>query len=305
MKKTILILVGLITLNIQSQAQTISDADGNVYNTVTIGTQTWLKENLKVTQLNDGTAISNETDSASWKLLTTPAFCNFNNTSDQDTINTYGRLYNWFTVNTKMLCPIGWHVPTDYEWDTLRNLLGGTAVAGGKLKEVGTLHWKAPNKNATDEYGFTALPANSRNSDGIFYPLGEYAYWWCSNELDANRAYYIGISNSTGSCFKSFYLKQPGFSIRCLKDSLLSNVNYNDNKTQQYIFPNPSTDRINVTCETNSGTIKIYSLLGEIVSQYNLDYGKTSIDISNLQTGIYIIKIENEQEIIQQKLIKK
>ena len=133
---------------------TATDIDGNVYHTVTIGTQIWMVENLKTTRYNDGSPIPFVTDSSSWSNLTTPGYCWYNN--DTTNKNTYGALYNWFAVNTGKLAPTGWHVPTDDEWTTLTTYLGGESIAGGKLKETGTTHWRTPNAGATNEIGFTA-----------------------------------------------------------------------------------------------------------------------------------------------------
>jgi uncharacterized protein (TIGR02145 family) len=124
---------------------TLTDQDGNVYKTVTIGTQTWMAENLRTTKYNDGTAIANVTENTVWDTLRTGAYCNYNNTTSIDTIATYGRLYNWHAVNTGKLAPIGWHVPTADEWTKLTDDLGSGYVAGGKLKETGTSHWNSPN----------------------------------------------------------------------------------------------------------------------------------------------------------------
>ena len=122
----------------QGTGGTVTDIDGNVYHTVTIGTQTWMVENLKTTKYNDGTAIPLVTDSTAWLNLTTPGYCWYNN--DAATYkNTYGALYNWFTVNTSKLAPSGWHVPTDAEWTTLITYLGGETVAGGQMKSTGTI----------------------------------------------------------------------------------------------------------------------------------------------------------------------
>ena len=122
----------------------VQDIDGNNYLTVTIGTQIWMAENLRTTKYNDGTAIPLVTDNTTWANLTTPAYCWYNNDAKTNG-STYGALYNWYSVNTKKLCPTGWHVPNDTEWTTLTTYLGGTAVAGGKLKETGTAHWYSPN----------------------------------------------------------------------------------------------------------------------------------------------------------------
>jgi len=119
------------------QAQTVKDIDGNVYNTITIGTQVWMAENLKTTKFDDSTAIPLRLDNKDWKALFTPAYFCYDNDENAN-INTYGALYNWYAVSTNKLCPAGWHIPDDAEWTTLiKKLKGGERVAGGKLKETG------------------------------------------------------------------------------------------------------------------------------------------------------------------------
>jgi uncharacterized protein (TIGR02145 family) len=146
------------------KSDAITDADGNYYNIVTIGTQTWMAENLETTKYNDGNNIPNISDNVAWSNLTTPGYCWYNN-DDSTYKNLYGALYNWYTVNRGKLCPIGWHVPTDAEWTTLTTYLGGESVAGGRLKETGTMHWVSPNVGAINETGFTALPGSCRDFD--------------------------------------------------------------------------------------------------------------------------------------------
>jgi len=202
--------------NVPDPPPTMTDIEGNVYNIVTIGTQTWMAENLKVTKYNNDTVIPLVTGST-WENLTTPAYCWYDN--DEETYkDTYGALYNWFTVNTGMLCPTGWHVPTDVEWTELINFLGGENVAGGKLKEIGTDHWVSPNNGATNEIGFTALPGGYRNFDGVFYNIGENGNWWSSTEDGMGGAWYRKIQNSIADVSRLSYMKQRGFSIRCVKD---------------------------------------------------------------------------------------
>jgi len=139
-----------------------SDIDGNVYNTITIGTQIWMKENLKTTKYNDGSSIPLVTDNTAWINLSTPGYCWYNN--DAATYKSaYGAMYNWYTVNTGKICPPNWHVPTDTQWETLITYLGGKIIAGGKMKETGTAHWTSPNIGATNETGFTALPGGYRH----------------------------------------------------------------------------------------------------------------------------------------------
>jgi uncharacterized protein (TIGR02145 family) len=196
----------------------MTDQDGNVYKTVTIGTQTWMAENLRTTKYNDGSDIPNITDNDEWEDLTTGAYCNYNNTSDEDTIATYGRLYNWYAVDTGKLCPTGWHVPKDTEWAELSTFLGGESVAGGKLKEIGTSHWQSHTTGATNETGFTALPGGGRTYSGTFGDVGYRGKWWSATESDAYGAYYWIIYDNYSFLNSSSYDKAVGFSVRCVRD---------------------------------------------------------------------------------------
>lgn len=194
----------------------VTDADGNEYNSVTIGEQTWMASNLKVTHYNDGTQIPLITDSTAWSKLITPGYCWYNN--DAAGYKNIGPLYNWYTVNTSRLCPTGWHVPTDAEWTYLTNFLGGESIAGGKLKKVGKTYWIAPNTGATDEIGYTALPGGVRYHDGIFHDFGFSGYWWSSTDLSADRAYFRYVDYYYTNIFRFNNSKKIGFSVRCLKN---------------------------------------------------------------------------------------
>src|SRR5664280_2706679 len=168
---------------------TMTDQDGNIYKTITIGTQTWMAENLRTTKYRDSTEIPNVTDNTAWDALTTGAYCNYNNTTSADTIATYGRLYNWYAAtDSRNIAPAGWHVPTDAEWTTLTTYLGGESVAGGKMKETGITHWISPNTGATNESGFSALPSGMRNwYDGLYIYLVVSTNFWSTT---ANMAPY-------------------------------------------------------------------------------------------------------------------
>jgi uncharacterized protein (TIGR02145 family) len=198
----------------------IKDIDDNVYNTVTIGTQVWMAENLKTTKYKDGTAILLVTDGAAWAALITPGCCWYNN--DAATYKaTYGALYNWYTVNTGKLCPTGWHVPTDIEWTTLTTFLGGELVAGSKLKETDVTHWLSPNTGATNESGFTALPGGYRFGsfgNGMFFSIGVSGYWWSSTEYNTYNAWYRSVDYDGSDVYRNGSSKNNGFSVRCLRD---------------------------------------------------------------------------------------
>ncbi|HWR99332.1 MAG TPA: fibrobacter succinogenes major paralogous domain-containing protein, partial [Prolixibacteraceae bacterium] len=192
--------------------------DGQIYSVVLIGDQVWMAENLKSTVFNDGTEIPLITDNTEWAALTTPAFCWYKN--DYDTYGTtYGALYNWYTVNTGKLCPTGWHVPSDSEWTNLADYLGGTSVAGGKLKETGTSHWLSPNKEATNAFGFTALPGGLRGVyDGGFYQSTMVGFWWSSMEYSSIYAWNFYMQTYNTMLVENFIEKGDGLSVRCLRD---------------------------------------------------------------------------------------
>ncbi len=200
----------------------VTDIDGNKYNTVVIGAQTWMKENLKVSKYSDGTTIPNITDNKQWQNNTTGAWSYYNS----DAVNNakYGKLYNWYAVSkttngNKNVCPTGWHVPTDAEWTVLTDYLGGE-TAGAKMKEVGTTSWKAPNKDANDTSLFTGLPGGFRGSNGNYSNIGYYGGWWSSTENLTDYAWYRSLSYDNGLAVRNYnyYDKSNGLSVRCLRD---------------------------------------------------------------------------------------
>jgi uncharacterized protein (TIGR02145 family) len=204
----------------------ITDIDGNVYNTVTIGTQVWMAENLKTTKYNDGTAIPNITVDATWLAATAGAYSDYSNTPANSTI--YGRLYNWYAVDNnattkvasnggKNVCPTSWHVPTETEWTTLTTYLGGESIAGGKLKETGTTHWLSPNMGATNETGFSALPGGYRYNYGTYIYIGIQGTWWSSTDY-SSVAWYRYMSSAVTNVYSFSYFKPYGFSVRCVRD---------------------------------------------------------------------------------------
>ena len=191
----------------------VKDIDGNVYQTVTIGTQVWLAEDLKTTRYNDGTAIPYVADDKEWKNLKSDAYCWCNN--DESNKTTYGALYNWYTTNTGKLCPAGWHVSTNSDWEILINYCGGWEVAGGNLKETGTTHWKAPNIGATNEFGFTALPAGARGRDGKFLASGGYVGWWTLPKCGDFRS----LASDRSWIYFTETIASEGYCVRCVKNN--------------------------------------------------------------------------------------
>lgn len=227
-----MVLMGIILLLANScqkveESSEIKDKDGNIYTSVTIGTQVWMVENLKTTKYKDGTAIPLVTSGFEWIDLTSPGYCFYEN--DPNYKDPYGALYNGYVVSTGKLCPSGWHVPTDAEWHTLILHLDANAqyvpsggyesqIAADKLKETGTSHWVSPN-TGTNEFGFTALGTGWRSSGSNFYNIKKGSVFWSAtagNEDDQlwSRAIY---SNSAQVLYGS-YTKIQGCSVRCIKD---------------------------------------------------------------------------------------
>jgi len=223
----------------------VDERDGQTYKIVKIGTQLWMAENLRATEFNNGTPIPQVTDDSEWQHLNTPAYCWYNNDVDNYKV-TYGPLYNYYTVYSGKLCPIGWHVPDDEEWTTLANFFGGTylgystnkdpdtgrilftipyyTVAGGKLKEVGTTHWQAPNTGATNESGFSAVPGGYRDLKGPFYHVGYNGVWWSATTPDNTSPAQVtasqwSVNYASNDLYKHYFEKQVGLSVRCVKNN--------------------------------------------------------------------------------------
>ncbi len=198
----------------------VTDIDNNVYKTVTIGTQTWMAENLQVTRYNDGTPISLVTIGTFWQDAAnagTPAYTTYENTASQ-----YGALYNWYVTDSvsngdKNVCPVGWHVATHVEWNQMTNFLGGLS-AGGKIKMAGFSHWKPPNAEASNESGFSAVPGGVRAASGNFSVIGGQGYYWTSTAANTDEAWLVLLHSSNGSVSYVDIDKGIGSSIRCLQD---------------------------------------------------------------------------------------
>lgn len=196
---------------------TVTDKDGNVYKTVTIGNQIWMAENLKTTKFRNGDPIPNVSASNNWSALTSGAYCWYNN--DAANKAGYGALYNWYVINDpRNIAPLGWHIPSDEEWTALANFLQGKSQAGGKLKETGTTHWSDPNSGASNSSGFNALPGGYRTKDGVFKNLSFCGTWWATTEYTQSVAWYRYVDYGTSSIYSVSIYKKSGLSIRCVKD---------------------------------------------------------------------------------------
>jgi uncharacterized protein (TIGR02145 family) len=232
-------------------SNTVTDYDGNVYNTVTIGTQVWMSENLKTTHYANGTAIPLVNSNATWDTLTatSKAYCWYD---DDSTTNAskYGALYTWaaamngaasVTANPSGIqgvCPTGWHLPSDAEWTQMENYLadnghnydGTTGGGGAKIAKslASTSGWTSSSTTGAvgnidyptyrNKSGFTALPGGGRGYHGAFDSIGNYGYWWSATEYDAADAWNRYMYNDYSDVYRGSSSKEVGFSVRCLRD---------------------------------------------------------------------------------------
>jgi uncharacterized protein (TIGR02145 family) len=205
----------------------LTDQDGNVYKTIVIGNQEWMAENLKVGHFKNGDTIPNITDNNTWSNQTIGSLCTYNDSTNFEC--PYGKLYNWFTISdARGVCPLGWHVPNESEWNSLVDYLDNaadtaqagfqSASAGGKLKSTGINWWLSPNVLSDNSSGFSGVGAGYRNSSGGYENMLDLTNWWSSEEFSGTNAYYRSLFNYNGGFFKDNHLKSAGFSIRCIKD---------------------------------------------------------------------------------------
>ena len=197
----------------------VADIDGNIYNTIKLGTQIWMVENLKSTKLYDGAALELVSDSIElFAEPMSPRYCWYNNDKGKNK-DVYGALYNWEAVKTGKLCPVGWHVPSVHDWIILANTFGGSIYAGGSIKEAGTAHWVNPNIGATNIAGFTALPGGYLY-DG-FKEKGITCYFWTNEPSPVwdFMAWSYQILNEEELLLLRSFPKYSAISVRCVRDN--------------------------------------------------------------------------------------
>lgn len=195
---------------------TVTDIDGNVYNTISIGNQTWMLENLKTTRYRNGDAISNIVVFNDWKNLTSGAYCNYQNDPAK---GNYGRLYNWYAViDSRNIAPAGWHVPTKTDFQILCTYLGGDSIAGGKMKSTDTISWYPINGMVTNSSGFSCLSAGYRSNSIDFMEIRMTTIYWSINESSTYYAYARKLSCWDKKCVEIGADKVYGCSVRCIKD---------------------------------------------------------------------------------------
>ena len=202
---------------------------GYNYATIVLGNgQEWMSENLRTTTYANGDPIPNVTVDSQWAALTTGAWCYYNN--DQQYENPYGKLYNWYTVaDPRNVCPNGWHVPDETDWNLLVKYLDPLAdtscvscfqsqLAGGMMKSTGTQYWSSPNTGATNQSRFSGLPTGYRGTVGIFFNIGLNGYWWSATEHSSTSAWVRTLLYNLVDEYRNFNNKSNGFSVRCIRN---------------------------------------------------------------------------------------
>jgi len=228
-----------VVIKMIANAGDVTDADGNVYQSVRVGNQVWMTGNLRVTKYNDGTAIPKDASDATWAHATTPKYCYPANMTNADSIKKYGALYNWYVVspaNPKKIAPTGWHVPSDAEWSTLENYLiakgynwDGT-FSGNKIAKsmAAKTDWPARDPTGTvgcnltknNRSGISALPCGYRNpDDGKLGGRYDGGHWWSATESDASKAHYRLIYSEYDYLNRYEYGKSSGFSVWLVRDN--------------------------------------------------------------------------------------
>ena len=301
MKNAFLLFTFCIFLSLSNKAQTVTDIEGNVYHTITIGTQTWMVENLMTTRYNDGSPIPMVTSTYSWGNATTPGYCWYNNDAAANK-TTYGALYNWYAVNSGKLAPAGWHCPSAEEWHALINYLGGDSIAGGMMKETGFSHWLSPNTGATNSSGYTALPGGIRDEYGVFDYNGNTGGWWSTTEYSSQYTGFFAVYTIYKFITEFGESKKFGASVRCIKDNS-SAVGNSYPSTGLKAYPNPFSDQIfiDVPDISRTGMITIYDLNGKILFR---DTIQQVIHVGSLPCGLYILEVSDSQSVYRKKLLK-
>ena len=295
-------LMGMIVIGAGSQ--TVTDIEGNAYNVIAIGTQVWMKENLRATRYNDNTAIQNVADSMIWSVLSTAAYCDWGNAPESSAV--YGVLYNWYVVDDpKGICPTGWHVPSDEEWSVLADYLGGDSIAGSHLKEKGNEHWVFQNFGADNSSGFTALPSGHRHIFGSFSTLGYFGFWWSSTGADSAKAWDRFVSYNDSAIGRSLVENINGFCIRCLRDlpTGAGGMSPIENHSSAPRIQQIRGDAFLLSEELHGCRISVFNYRGQTVHRMKPGYSQKVVNLGNLPKGSYLLDVVHSSGTIRRVFV--
>lgn len=289
----------LLNINLGKAQLVIYDADANSYEAVVIGKQVWMSSNLTTTHFSNGDSIPTTlTPDQDITLELDPTYqWVYNGSSSLDTV--YGRLYTWYAAtDVRNVCPLGWHLPSRAEFDTLEFFLGGNEIAGGKLKDTGFIYWHEPNTGATNETGFNGLPCGHRNMIGQFNGMGYVSDMWTSTE-STSGAPDFDLNHDTAATASYVDPKGFGFAVRCLKNDLLKS-----NLSGVVVYPVPCQDYLMIDCkEIKNVHYEIFSLDGRLLRSGYFLSGLNQIELTNFTTGVYIICLKDSFTSVEYKVV--
>lgn len=303
-KFTLLIAILALQCSYHAYSQTVTDIDGNTYNTVTIGTQVWMKENLAVTRYQNGDSIgTTNPETLDISTEVSPKYQWRVGYSDS-LLAIYGRHYTWYAAtDSRNVCPVGWSVPTDADWTTLTNFLGGNLDSvGGPLKETGTTHWNSPNTGADNSSGFTALPGGGREP---YAWVGQDGCFWSSTLYFSTYAKYRRLFSYETEVYDGGQNMHYGYNIRCIEGGIVG-IENNTNNPFFKLFPNPCNGQFKIeiaNATTTSFDIEIHNILGERIYVASNLNKNCEVDLSNSSKGIYFVKISAGGKAYTHKII--
>ena len=299
--KKLLPIFALVCMSGSLFAQTVTDIDGNVYNTKVIGTQTWTTENLKTTKYNDGTDIplsDNATDWVTKSTSATPAYSWMND--DLYTKDQYGAFYNWYAANTGKLCPTGWHVPSKEEFLTLADGYGGTALAGIHLSS-------ADGGDNSSEFSILITGART-SSTGDFMYTTQISRFWSSTSENDGMAFYAGTNVGYTNFWDASWLKGDGNSVRCLKDALMGIANNESADVIACAYPNPVINELFLKVENLQNkkyTYQLFDMYGKLILQNSITAQETKISFNSFAKSTYLLKLTNANSTVKSFIIVK
>ncbi|HCQ15150.1 MAG TPA: hypothetical protein DIU20_02740 [Cryomorphaceae bacterium] len=293
-----------LLLGFTIRAQTVTDIDGNVYSTVTIGSQTWMAENLRTSRFSNGDTIGTQLGATH---NDSNAIYQWAYNDDQSLVPAYGRLYSWYAaVDNRNICPAGWHVPGIEEWDALITFLGGDSTAGNLLKESGTVHWKSTDSSVTNSSGFNTRGNGFRANPQMYSGLREIAFFWTSTPFGTGgfaRGYHIRLSHASSLVETGVAVGNCGSCIRCIENKT-TNVNPVFGPGKIDIYPTPTDGTLYIDFPSpESGTVSIFDLSGREVYWKRFDE-QSFLELDSRQsTGVYLLMIHTAEGIIQKRLV--
>lgn len=280
----------------------VTDIDGNSYNTVIIGSQEWMAENLRTSRTDNGDTIMEITRNNMWGSANRPAMAWYDN--DTANANPFGRLYNGHAALHPNICPDGWRMPTDADWTALYNQVGGSSVAGGKLKHEGTQYWEPPNTSASNASGFTAMPSGYRDpQSGNFLHQGFRAGWFARVRQSNLMFYWVSWDTQAGG--QGPIQHEAGLAIRCMRDVTTSTSSFEKDQYGIKVVPNPAEHFTTITFpeKDKDWHLTLINMNGNVVFDQHIQTNTYDLNVEHLPAGIYTIAVNSDVFTVFEKLV--